>query len=313
MKVLIVAEHDGVELSVMTRAAIHAVQALASDIVCLVAGEQVDVVAAIAARTEGVTAVQSVCSDVLSHRLAEPWAALIAEQASGFTHIVMGSSSFSKNILPRAAALCEAEPISDVLKINAPGEFVRPIYAGNIWQTILSQQPQHFLTVRATAFEKASTDAAATPVVIESATFSWENSAQSRWVSCQEAKSERPSLSSAAMVFSGGRGLQNKESFDRLEKLAVHYGAAMGASRAAVDAGMAPNDWQVGQTGQVVAPAIYIAWGISGAIQHLAGMSDSKIIVAINKDPDAPIFSVADYGLVADTQDVLLQWEKMLD
>lgn len=308
MKVMLVAEHDGLELSIPTRAAITAAQQIADKVICLVAGDNTQAVAEKASQTAGVTAVWQVCDKQFAHRLAEPWAALIAEQAQLFTHVLMGASTFSKNVLPRAAALCEAEPIADVIQVISPNQFVRPIYAGDIWQTVKSKQSQHFLTIRPTVFEKA-TEADTPAVSIESIEAPKATGIDSQWVSQESHATDRPDLLSAAAVFSGGRGLQSKKNFGRLEKIADHYQAAIGASRAAVDAGMAPNDWQVGQTGQVVAPAVYVAIGISGATQHLAGMKDSKVVIAINKDPDAPIFSVADYGLVADAEAILSQWE----
>lgn len=280
MKVLVIAECSKGEMSVVTRCAITAAKQI-GEVTCLVAGES------------------------YAHRLAEPWAELIAANCNGFTHVVMGASSFSKNVLPRAAALVKAEPIADVIQINSPTQFVRPIYAGDVLQTVESEQPCLFLTVRPTAFDKSTDD-----VTIKHVDSAPTCSIDSKWVSDEGHAADRPELSSADMVFSGGRGLQSKENFDRLEKIAARYNAAVGASRAAVDAEMAPNDWQVGQTGQIVAPAVYVAIGISGATQHLAGMKDSKIIVAINKDPDAPIFSVADYGLVADAEVVLSELEK---
>jgi electron transfer flavoprotein alpha subunit len=280
MSVLVIAECNGNEMSVATQCAITAAQQI-GEVTCLIAG------------------------DSYVHRLAEPWAELIAANAKGFTHVVMGSSSFSKNVLPRAAALANAEPIADVVKINSPTQFVRPIYAGDMLQTVESEQPCLFLTVRPTAFEKATADVATKKIDTPSAC-----SVDSKWVADDVQTSDRPELSSADIVFSGGRGLQSKANFDRLEKIAEKYNAAVGASRAAVDADMAPNDWQVGQTGQIVAPQIYVAIGISGATQHLAGMKDSKTVIAINKDPDAPIFSVADYGLVADADALLSALEK---
>ena len=293
MKVLVIAELNGEEFSVATRCAITAAKQI-GEVTCLVAGVE------------------------YKHRLAEPWAELIAASKDGFTHVIMGASSFSKNVLPRAAALCRAEPIADVVKINSPTQFVRPIYAGDILQTVESEQPCLFLTIRPTAFEKAAHSrlCEAKPkqsnsdgIQILKADTPATCTIDSKWVSEDASASDRPELSSADIVFSGGRGLQSKENFDRLEKIAAHYNAAVGASRAAVDADMAPNDWQVGQTGQIVAPDVYVAIGISGATQHLAGMKDSKIVIAINKDPDAPIFSVADYGLVADTEAVLAEFE----
>jgi electron transfer flavoprotein alpha subunit len=308
MMVLVIAELNGEEISVATRSALSAAKQIGGQVTCLVAGTNIAAAAQQAACLEGVSAVWSVESQQYAHRLAEPWAELIASKADGFSHVIMGVSTFSKNVLPRAAALAKAEPIADVIEIESPTRFVRPIYAGDILQAVESEQPCLFLTVRATAFEKAGQAGSAVPVTaVDTPTTC---AIDSKWVSEQSSSSDRPELSSADIVFSGGRGLQSKANFDRLQKIADHYGAAMGASRAAVDADMAPNDWQVGQTGQIVAPAVYVALGISGATQHLAGMKDSKVVIAINKDPDAPIFSVADYGLVADVEAVLTQWEE---
>ena len=281
MKVLVVAELNGEEISIATRCAITAAKRIGG-VTCLVAGES------------------------YAHRLAEPWAEFIVANSAGYTHVIMGASSFSKNVLPRAAALAKAEPISDVIQINSPTQFVRPIYAGDILETVESEQPCLFLTVRPTAFEKAADG----EFFIQKDNTLQNCVIDSKWVSDDSFSQARPDLNSADIVFSGGRGLQSKANFDRLEKIASKYNAAVGASRAAVDADMAPNDWQVGQTGKIVAPQIYVAIGISGATQHLAGMKDSKIVIAINKDPEAPIFQVADYGLVADAEIVLAEFER---
>ena len=283
MKVLVVAELNGKKMSMATRCAITAAKQI-GEVTCLIVEES------------------------YQHRLAEPWAELIVAHAIGFTHVIMGASSFSKNVLPRAAALVKAEPISDVIKINSPTQFMRPIYAGDILETVESEQPCLFLTIRPTAFEEAEDEDITTQTVEISSSCIID----SKWVSEDSLPSDRPELGSAQIVFSGGRGLKSKVNFGRLEKIARKYNAAVGASRAAVDADMAPNYWQVGQTGKIVAPKIYVAIGISGATQHLAGMKESKMVIAINKDPDAPIFAVADYGLVADVETVLSEFERSL-
>lgn len=307
MKVLVIAEHNGETISAATHAAITAAQVISREVVCLVVAAESQTVVQAAARIQGVSSVQWVEASGFEHRLAEPWAELIAQQASDFTHVMMASTTFGKNCLPRAAALVDAEPVADVIQILSPTRFQRPVYAGDILQTVESEQTCLFLTIRATAFDKAAEQS--DPAPIEQVRAPSLTAVDSRWVSEETQAGDRPELASADIVFSGGRGLQNKENFERLQVIADRYRAAMGASRAAVDAGLAPNDWQVGQTGQVVAPSVYVALGISGATQHLAGMKDSKTVIAINKDPDAPIFSVADYGLVADIEAVLTEWE----
>ena len=249
------------------------------------------------ARIAGVERVMAVDGAAYAHGLAEPWALLVAGMADQFTHIFAPATAFGKNLLPRLAAALDIQPLSDICGIEAPDVFVRPIYAGNALATIRNAERIKIATVRGSAFNAVAAEGGAAGV--ESVTAG-EDPGVSRFVSQALSVSERPELSAAKIVISGGRGMQAGENFAMLEKIADRLGAAVGASRAAVDAGYAANDMQVGQTGKIVAPELYIAVGISGAIQHLAGMKDSKVIVAINKDPEAPIFQVADYGLVAD-------------
>ncbi|MGB8814588.1 MAG: FAD-binding protein [Paracoccaceae bacterium] len=262
----------------------------------LIAGTGGDAAAAEAAGLEGVTKVLFADDHAFCHGMAEPTAALVVSLAGGFDHIVAASTAFSKNVLPRVAAMLDVMVISDVTAVIDASTFERPIYAGNAIQTVQSSDPKKVLTVRTATFAAVGTGASA-PVEKISGSANGDLSA---WVEDKVATSDRPELTSAGIVVSGGRGVGSEADFALIEKLADKLNAAVGASRAAVDSGYAPNDWQVGQTGKVVAPNLYIAVGISGAIQHLAGMKDSKVIVAINKDDEAPIFQVADYGLVAD-------------
>lgn len=309
MTVLVIAEHNNQQLHLATRSTITAAIQIKAPITVLVAGFQCDSVVAEVSRVAGVENVWVADAVAYQHALAEPIAPLILHCAKDVTHILAPATTFGKNILPRVAAKLNVAQISDVIAIMPDGQYQRPIYAGSAVATVQSDDPVKVLTIRTTAFSPAvGEDQAATVTKID---FSFENK-QSRFVNQELHQSDRPTLSAAEMVISGGRGLQSKENFLRLMKIADHLGAAVGASRAAVDAGMAPNDCQVGQTGQAVAPKLYIAVGISGAIQHLAGMKDSRLIIAINKDPDAPIFQIADYGLVADINDILTQWEHLL-
>ena len=301
MAVLLLAEVNGGELAVdATAKTVEAAKKL-GDVTVLCANAGCSGAAEEAAKIDGVSKV--LCADDTSygHGLAEPVAALIVSLADGYDHIVAPATTSAKNILPRVAALLDVMVISDVSGIVDADTFERPIYAGNAVQTVKSKDPKKVLTVRTSTFDAAGMGGSAPVEKIGAA----DNPGLSEWVEDKVAESDRPELTSAGVVVSGGRGVGSEEDFALIEKLADKLGAAVGASRAAVDSGFAPNDWQVGQTGKVVAPDLYIAVGISGAIQHLAGMKDSKIIVAINKDEEAPIFQVADYGLVADLFDAV--------
>eukprot|EP01094_Clydonella_sp_ATCC50884_P005687 TRINITY_DN1462_c0_g2_i1.p1 TRINITY_DN1462_c0_g2~~TRINITY_DN1462_c0_g2_i1.p1 ORF type:complete len:347 (+),score=106.43 TRINITY_DN1462_c0_g2_i1:27-1043(+) len=295
----VLADHDNKTLGAGTLNAVTAGKALGGDVTVGVLGSGAQEVADAAAALEGVSKVVLMDSPALEHGVAEALVPAIRQlhSAATFTHILAPATSTGKNALPRLAAELDVMQISDVTEVKGEDTFVRPIYAGNALATVQSKDAVKVMTVRTTAFDKAA--AGAGPAPIEKADAPATESPTS-WVGAEISKSERPDLASASTVVSGGRGMKNGENFAMLEELASHLDAALGASRAAVDAGFVPNELQVGQTGKVVAPDLYIAVGISGAIQHLAGMKDSKTIVAINKDPEAPIFQVADYGLVAD-------------
>jgi len=297
MKILILAEHNQQTLRRATYHTITAAKELGDDITLLVIGNRSDAVIDEASKISHVKKVLSAMSPVYEHQLAENTAPLIAELAQQFDYVLAPATTFGKNILPRAAALADVALVGDVIKIVSPDTFVRPIYAGNALATVQSHDAIKFLTVRSTAFAAAEIGKHVAPLEKVDTVFKNDLSV---FITEEIHASTRPELTSARVVISGGRGLKSAENFKLLEKIADRLGAAIGASRAAVDAGFAPNDYQVGQTGKVVAPELYIAIGISGAIQHLAGMKDSKVIVAINNDPDAPIFQIADYGLVAD-------------
>ena len=297
MPTLLIAEHDNQRLRDATHKALTAAKALATDVHVLVAGANCRTVAEAAARLDGVAKVLLADAPVYEHALAEPIAALIVSLAAPYGFNVAPATTSGKNFMPRVAALLDVMQISEVLKVVAPDTFERPIYAGNAIQTVRSIDPKKVLTVRTAAFQAAGEGGSAPIEVVAAAA----DPGLSSFVGEELSKLDRPELTSAKIIISGGRAMQNRENFAKyIEPVAEKLGAAIGASRAAVDAGYAPNDWQVGQTGKVVAPELYIAVGISGAIQHLAGMKDSKVIVAINKDEEAPIFQVADYGLVAD-------------
>jgi electron transfer flavoprotein alpha subunit len=297
MTALLLAEHDNKVLKDATAKALAAAQALGGDVHVLVAGKDCRAVADAVAKLAGVAKVLLADAAPYEHMLAEPVAALIVSLAGPYDAIVAPSTTSAKNIMPRVAALLDVMQISDITKVVAPDTFERLIYAGNAVQTVRSKDAKKVITVRTTAFQAAGEGGSAP---VEAATAAADPGI-STFVGEELSKSERPELTSAKIIISGGRAMQSRENFTKyIEPVADKLGAAMGASRAAVDAGYAPNDWQVGQTGKVVAPELYIAVGISGAIQHLAGMKDSKVIVAINKDEEAPIFQVADYGLVAD-------------
>jgi electron transfer flavoprotein alpha subunit len=296
MAVLLIAEiNDGTLAMDATSKAMTAAKQL-GEVTVLAAGAKAADAAAEAAKIDGAARVLCAEDPLYGHRLAEPTAALIAELAKDYDHIVAPATTDAKNILPRVAALLDVMVISDVTAVVDADTFERPIYAGNAMQTVKSSDAKKVLTVRTSTFDAAGQGGSASVETIGAAA----DPGLSEWVEDKVAESDRPELTSAGIVVSGGRGIGSEEDFKIIEQLADKLGAAVGASRAAVDSGFAPNDWQVGQTGKVVAPELYIAVGISGAIQHLAGMKDSKIIVAINKDEEAPIFQVADYGLVAD-------------
>ena len=310
MKILLIAEHDNVQLKQVTQHVAAGCSLLNGEIDLLIIGEACDTVAKQAQHLSSVTRVRVAEHPEYKHQLAENTAKLIAELAVDYDYIITGATTFGKNILPRAAALLDTALVSDVIHIVSHDTFVRPIYAGNALATVQNQEKIKFLTLRGTAFPAAPFDQHH-EAVIEPVSLIFTNEL-STFEHQQLTVSERPELTSARIIISGGRGLKSAENFKLLEALADQLGAAIGASRAAVDAGFAPNDYQVGQTGKVVAPDLYFAVGISGAIQHLAGMKDSKVIVAINSDPDAPIFQIADYGLVGDLFTILPELQASL-
>ena len=296
MAVLVYAEHDNAALKAATLNAVAAAKQL-GDVTVLVAGSGCRAVAEAAAKIDGVAKVLIADDAAYANEIAENVAPLIAKLADGFDHILAAATTSGKNVMPRVAALLDVQQISDISAVEGPDTFIRPIYAGNALATVKTSDAKKVLTVRATGFDAANAEGGS--AAIED--VAGEGASDLATFSGQElTKSERPELTSAKVIISGGRGMQSGDNFHLLEEVADILGAAVGASRAAVDAGFVPNDYQVGQTGKVVAPELYIAVGISGAIQHLAGMNDSKVIVAINKDEEAPIFQVADYGLVAD-------------
>ena len=308
MPILILAAHDNAALKPATAHAVTAAAKLGGDIHVLVAGRNAAPAADQAARLAGVAKVLLADDAAYEHALAEPVAALLVSLAPGYSHVLAAATSVGKNVLPRVAALLDVAMISDITAVVAADTFERPIYAGNAIATVQSADAVKVVTVRTTAFEAA---AATNNAPVESVAAA-ADPALSRFVSAELSKSERPELTSARIVISGGRGMQSGDNFHLLEALADKLGAAVGASRAAVDAGFVPNDYQVGQTGKIVAPDLYVAVGISDAIQHPAGMKDSKVIVAINKDEEAPIFQVANYGLVADLFKALPELQQAL-
>lgn len=310
MKILVIAEHDNKNLKPATLSTITAAQNLKGEVTVLVAGSQCKIVAENAAKIAGVNKVILADSPVYENSLAENLADFIVKLSSDFTDILAPATTFGKNFMPRVAALLDVAQISDIVKIIDADTFMRPIYAGNAFATVQSKDKIKVITVRGTAFAPAEQGTTVAP--IENCDVVIENP-KTRFISHELSQSKRPELTAARVVVSGGRALQSRENFKLIETLADRLGAAIGASRAAVDAGYVPNDCQVGQTGKVVAPELYIAIGISGAIQHLAGMKDSKVIVAINKDPDAPIFQMADYGLVGDLFEIIPQLNAELD
>ena len=296
MTALVLLEYDAIGIKQSSRSAIAAAGKL-GEVHGLVVGSEAGPAAEAAAKLPGVARVLKAASPTYDHMLAEPLASLLVQLAGSYDHLVSAATATGKNVMPRVAAVLDVQPISDIVGVESADTFIRPIYAGNALATVQSSDSKKVITVRAASFEPVPAEGSSSP--IEDVPPA-EAPATSKFVSAELSKSERPELTAARVVVSGGRGMQSGENFALLEPIADKLGAAVGASRAAVDAGFVPNDYQVGQTGKIVAPDLYIAVGISGAIQHLAGMKDSKVIVAINKDEDAPIFQVADYGLVAD-------------
>ncbi len=308
MSILVFAEHDNSVLKADTLKTVAAAQAIGGDIHVLIAGANCQAVVEQAAKINGVNKVLVADNAAYEHQLAENVSLLVIELAGDYEHILATALTTGKNFMPRVAALLDVAQISDIIAVESADTFVRPIYAGNAIATVQSLDNKKVITVRSTGFDAVAQDGNAEIVSIDTVT----DAGTSSHVSDEVSVSERPDLGAAGVVISGGRGMQNGENFKLLEGIADKLGAAIGASRAAVDAGFVPNDMQVGQTGKIVAPDLYIAVGISGAIQHLAGMKDSKVIVAINKDAEAPIFQVADYGLVADLFDALPELESKL-
>lgn len=302
MGILVIAEHDNASLKGATLNTLAAAQAIGGDVDVLVAGAGCADAANAAAAAAGVSKVLCADNAAYANQLAENMAALIADLGKGYSHVLLPSTTSGKNIAPRVAALLDVEMVSDIISVESADTFTRPIYAGNIIATVQCEEAVKVLSVRTTGFDAVAAEGGSAAVEAVDAAH---DAGISSFVGEEVAVSDRPELTSAGIVISGGRGMQNGDNFKLIDAVADKLGAAVGASRAAVDAGFVPNDMQVGQTGKIVAPDLYIAVGISGAIQHLAGMKDSKVIVAINKDEDAPIFQVADYGLVADLFDVL--------
>jgi electron transfer flavoprotein alpha subunit len=311
MAALVVAEHDNGTLKPATLNAVAAAKEIAgSDVDILVAGKDCRAVAEAASVIAGARKVLLADADAYDHGLAENVAPLLIKLAPGYTHLLAPATTSGKNLMPRVAALLDVMQISDISAVVSPDTFVRPIYAGNALQTVQSNDPIKVITVRGTAFPPGEATGGSASIEMVEPTGS---AGLSEFIRAELSKSERPELTSARIIISGGRGMQSGDNFHLLEKVADKLGAAVGASRAAVDAGFVPNDYQVGQTGKIVAPELYIAVGISGAIQHLAGMKDSKVIVAINKDEEAPIFQIADYGLVGDLFKILPELEAELE
>jgi len=309
MAILLIAEHDNATLSDQTAKALSAAAQIGSDVDVLVAGKGAQAAADAAGKLDGVRKVLLAEADELAERLAEPLASLVVKLADGYDTLIAPATTMAKNVMPRVAALLDVMQLSDIVEVVSADTFKRPIYAGNAIQTVQSSDAKRVITVRTASFQAAGEGGSASVENVSAA----DNPGLSTFVENRIAASDRPELTSAKIIISGGRALGSKEKFEEVMlPIADKLGAAVGASRAAVDAGYAPNDWQVGQSGKVVAPELYIAAGISGAIQHLAGMKDSKVIVAINKDEEAPIFQVADYGLVGDLFTVLPELEKAL-
>lgn len=309
MGILVYAEHDNSTIKGATLNVVTAAAQIGGDITVLVAGKGCGAAAEAAAKIAGVSKVLVADNDAYGHQLAENVADLVAELGKDYSHILIPATTTGKNFAPRVAALLDAEQISEIITVESADTFKRPIYAGNAIATVQSSDSVKVITVRATGFDAAAAEGGSASV---EAVDVAKDAGVSSFVSEELAKSDRPELTAAKIVISGGRGMQNGDNFEMLYKVADKLGAAVGASRAAVDAGFVPNDMQVGQTGKIVAPQLYIAVGISGAIQHLAGMKDSKVIVAINKDEEAPIFQVSDYGLVADLFEAVPELEKQI-
>jgi electron transfer flavoprotein alpha subunit len=313
MSVLVVAEHDNRALKPATlhtmTAAAEIAKAAGGDVHILVAGKDCRPVAEAAAKIAGAAKILLADDAAYDHGIAENWAPLIVKLASGYSHVLAPATTSGKNLMPRVAALLDVMQISDISAVESADTFVRPIYAGNALATVQSKDPIKVITVRGTAFAPAAAEGGNAPIEAVPSTGS---AGSTEFVRAELSKSERPELTSARVIISGGRGMQSGDNFHLLEKVADKLGAAVGASRAAVDAGFVPNDYQVGQTGKIVAPELYVAVGISGAIQHLAGMKDSKVIVAINKDEEAPIFQIADYGIVGDLFKILPELDEEL-
>jgi electron transfer flavoprotein alpha subunit len=308
MSILVIAEHDNSSLKAETLKTVNAAQKIGGDITLLVAGHDCQNVVEAASKVNGVSKVLVCDNAAYEHQLAENVSLLVTELAADYEHILATALTTGKNFMPRVAALLDVAQISDIIDVESSDTFVRPIYAGNAIATVQSLDSKKVITVRTTGFDAVATDGNAEVANLDTVT----DAGISSHVSDELTVSERPDLGAASVIISGGRGMQNGENFKLLEGIADKLGAAIGASRAAVDAGFVANDMQVGQTGKIVAPDLYIAVGISGAIQHLAGMKDSKVIVAINKDAEAPIFQVADYGIVADLFDALPELESKL-
>ncbi len=308
-KNLVVVEHDNNEVAIATLHAITAAQQIGGDIDLLIAGENCASVAEAAARIAGVATVKVADDAIYAHHLAENLASLIVEVAAGYSHVLAAATTFGKNVMPRASALLDKAQISEIVEVKSADTFVRPIYAGNALATVQSSDSIKMITVRTIKFEAAATEGGSASI---EAISGGVDSGLSKWVSQAVSNNDQVDLTTAKIVVSGGRGMQSSENFHMLHSLADKLGAAVGASRAAVDSGFVPNEFQVGQTGKVIAPDLYIAVGISGAIQHLAGMKESKVIVAINNDSEAPIFQVADYGLVADLFEAVPELEAAL-
>jgi electron transfer flavoprotein alpha subunit len=310
MTTLVIAGHEAGALKGSTLNTVAAAQAIGGEIHMLVAGDDCDAAAEAASKVDGIAKVLVAKGLELAHSLAENMAPLIVKLAGDYSHILGAADTSGKNIMPRVAAMLDVQQISEITAVGSEDTFDRPIYAGNAIATVKSADPVKVITVRATGFDAAAETGGSAAI---EAIDSTGDSGQSSYIGAEISKSERPELTAASIIISGGRGMQNGDNFVMLERVADKLGAAVGASRAAVDAGFVPNDYQVGQTGKIVAPDLYIAVGISGAIQHLAGMKDSKVIVAINKDEEAPIFQVADYGIVGDLFTIVPELEEELE